>query len=50
MYFKQSQTLVSTQHASIFLVYKYIYIYIYIYMYIYIIYNYHGHTPLSMKS
>ena len=31
LYFKQSQKLVSTQHASIFLVYKYIYIYIYIY-------------------
>ena len=30
LYFKQSQKLVSTQHASIFLVYKYIYIYIYI--------------------
>ena len=41
LYFKQSQKLVSTQHASIFLVYKYIYIYI--------IYYYHGHTLLSMK-
>ena len=46
LYFKHSQKLVSTQHAPVFLVYKYIYIYIYIY----VLYLTATDTPFSMKS
>ena len=44
LYFKQSQKLVSTQHASITF-----FLFININLYIYIIYNCHGHTLINEK-